>query len=113
MGWAYLAGATPEERWRATAQLAHTLGGAWPETERRIEEAREHYARHGSVLNLRHYHPDINAIGVPVTVPGRRLAMALNCGGALSVASSEKLSGPIAGALKELATHLSALQPPD
>lgn len=113
LGWAYLAGVAPEERRRAMAQLAKALGDRWPEEERRIEEARKHYARQGFVLNLRHYHPDVNAIGVPVASPGRRTAMALNSGGAVSVATVEKLSGPIAEALKALAAQLSALLPPD
>lgn len=113
LGWAYLAGVSPEERRRATARLAKALGEGWPEAERKIEEAREHHAKHGFVLNLRHYHPDVNAIGVPVVAPGRRMAMALNSGGAVSVATVEKLRGPIAEALKALATHLAALLPPD
>lgn len=113
LGWAYLAGVSPEERRRAAARLAKALGEGWPEAERKIDEAREHYAKHGFVVNLRHYHPDVNAIGVPVVAPGRRMAMALNSGGAVSVATVEKLRGPIAEALKALAAHLSALLPPD
>jgi DNA-binding IclR family transcriptional regulator len=113
LGWAYLAGVTPDERRRATARLAKALGEAWPEAERRIEEAREHYLQHGFVLNLRQYHPDVNAIGVPVVASGRSCVMALNSGGAVSVATVEKLHGPIAEALKALAAQLSALLPPD
>ncbi|HYZ33201.1 MAG TPA: helix-turn-helix domain-containing protein [Crenalkalicoccus sp.] len=113
LGWAYLAGVSPEERRRVSARLAKALGDAWPEAERKIEEARQHYATHGFVVNLRHYHPDVNAIGVPVTAPGRRLAMALNSGGAVSMATVEKLRGPIAEELKALAAQLSALLPPD
>ena len=113
LGWAYLAGVGSVERAHLLAQLAKLHGTAWPEHERRIEEARDYYMRHGFVLNLRHYHPDVNAIGVPVVEPGKRTVLALNSGGAVSVATPDKLRGPIAGALMALATQLAALLPPD
>jgi DNA-binding IclR family transcriptional regulator len=113
LGWAYLAGIGPDERRRVLTLLRKALGADWPEAERHIAAAQRDYARDGYVLNLRHYHPDVNAIGVPVTAPGRRNAMALNSGGAVSVATVEKLRGPIAEALKDLAAHLAAMLPPE
>ena len=64
------------------------------------------YDRQGFVFNLRQYHPDVNAIGVPVVAPASQRVMALNCGGAVSLVTREKLAGPIAEALKDLAARL-------
>lgn len=113
LGWAYLAGIGPDERHRAFALLREALGATWLDAERHIEAARQGFEQTGYVLNLRHYHPDVNAIGVPVVARGRRSVMALNSGGAVSVATIEKLGGPIADALKELAVRLAAMLPPD
>lgn len=113
LGWAYLAGVGQEERRRALAALREALGADWPEAERHIAAALRCHAKNGYVLNLRHYHPGVNAIGVPVAAPGRRMAMALNSGGAVSVATVEKLRGPIAEALKGLAAQLASMLPPD
>ena len=44
---------------------------------------------------------------MPVVAPGRRRVLALNCGGAVSVATRERLAGPIAAALKDLAARLA------
>jgi DNA-binding IclR family transcriptional regulator len=113
LGWAYLAGLEATGRSRTDAMLRKALGTAWPEAEKGIAGARKHYAEHGYVLNLRHYHPDVNAIGVPVVSSSRRVVMALNSGGAVSVATVEKLRGPIADALKDLASRLSGMLPQD
>lgn len=113
LGWAYLAGLEATGRSRTDAMLRKALGTAWPEAEKGIAGARKHYAEHGYVLNLRHYHPDVNAIGVPVVSSSRRGGMALNSGGAVSVATVEKLRGPIADALKDLASRLSGMLPQD
>jgi DNA-binding IclR family transcriptional regulator len=113
LGWAYLAAIGPDERRRAFGTLRNSLGAAWPEAERHIEAAQHSFEHQGYVLNLRHYHPDVNAIGVPVFAPGRRTVLALNSGGAVSVATVEKLGGPIADALKALAARLATMLPPD
>ncbi len=53
-----------------------------------------------------------SAIGVPVVAPRRRTVLALNSSGAVSVATVEKLGGPIADALKEPAARLATMLPP-
>jgi DNA-binding IclR family transcriptional regulator len=111
LGWAYLAGVSGEERRHTFAALRKALGEDWPEAERNITAALEYHAENGYVLNLRHFHPDVNAIGVPVAAPGRRVVLALNSGGAVSVATVETLRGPIADALKGLAAQLAAMLP--
>jgi DNA-binding IclR family transcriptional regulator len=106
LGWAYLAGAPEAERHRILDRLREQSPADWETQYRDIASALDQYARSGFVFNLRQFHPDVNAIGVPVvSVSGRRV-MALNCGGAVSVASREQLSGPIAAALRHLAVTL-------
>jgi DNA-binding IclR family transcriptional regulator len=106
LGWAYLAGTPDGERRHILNRLREQSSENWDALYRDIAAALEHYAAHGFVFNLRQFHPDVNAIGVPVVSPSRRRVMALNCGGGVSVATPELLSGPIATALRQLATTL-------
>jgi DNA-binding IclR family transcriptional regulator len=107
LGWAWLSGLPEQERRQTLARLRRSAGAAWADQAPDIEAALAHHAREGFVFNLRRFHPDVNAIGVPVVAPGGRRVMALNCGGAVSVATRERLAGPIATALKALAARLA------
>lgn len=107
LGWAYLAGAQERERRDILARLRGKAGATWDAQRRHIEAALAQYARDGFVFNLRHFHPDVNAIGVPIVAPGGQRVLALNCGGAVSVATRERLAGPISAALRELAATLA------
>lgn len=107
LGWAWLAGLAEPERRQALARLRRAAGAEWPARQADIAAALAQHGREGFVFNLRRFHPDVNAIGVPVVAPGGARVMALNCGGALSVATPEKLAGPIAAALKALAARLA------
>jgi DNA-binding IclR family transcriptional regulator len=107
LGHAWLAGIAEGERRAVMQKLRRGAGEGWDRTAKAIEAALAQHARHGFVFNLRQFHPDVNAIGVPVVAPGRRRVMALNCGGAVSVATRERLAGPIAAALKDLAARLA------
>jgi DNA-binding IclR family transcriptional regulator len=106
LGWAYLAGAPEAERRQIFDQLRERAPEHWDARQRDIAAALAHHAEHGFVFNLRQFHPDVNAIGVPVVSPSRRRVMALNCGGGVSVATPEQLAGPIAVALRQLAATL-------
>jgi DNA-binding IclR family transcriptional regulator len=106
LGWAWLAGLGEAERRQVLSRLRRAAGAQWPAQARDMEAALAQHGRDGFVFNLRRFHPDVNAIGVPVVSPGGRRVMALNCGGAVSVATQERLAGPIAAALKALAARL-------
>ena len=67
------------------------------------------YQQEGYVLNVRTYHPEVNAIGVPIMGNGGRKIMALNCGGAAAVMTVRKLRGPVSRELKGLADRLGRL----
>jgi DNA-binding IclR family transcriptional regulator len=107
LGWAWLAGLAEAERRQAMQRLRRAAGDDWPRCAAAIEAALAQHAREGFVFNLRQFHPDVNAIGVPVVGPGRQRVMALNCGGAVSVATKDRLAGPIAAALKDIAARIA------
>ena len=109
LGWAYYAGSCAAER----ADIVRSVSAATSEPEaalrRRLEASVAEYERYGYVLNLRTYHAEVNAIGVPIVGAGGRRVMALNCGGASTVMTRKLLGGPVAEALKRLAEKLSGL----
>jgi DNA-binding IclR family transcriptional regulator len=106
LGWAYLAGVGAERRRAALAAIRRASPDRWDILRRDIDAAIRHHAAHGFILNLQKYHPQINAIGVPVVTGDGREAMALNCGGASAIVSERRLRGPIASALQDLARRL-------
>jgi DNA-binding IclR family transcriptional regulator len=107
LGWAWLAGAAEPERQVMLRRIAARQGAAWPALQQRLDTELAAYPQAGHVLNLRFYHPDVNAIGVPVVSADGRVVMALNCGGASSLATPELLAGPISVALRALASQLA------
>ncbi|WP_415804634.1 IclR family transcriptional regulator [Bordetella muralis] len=107
LGWAYLAALPDAERTSLLTAIKQQLGKAWKVHATAVEEAIAHYNEHGFVFNLRHSHRDVNAIGVPVISPDGRRILALTCGGNSSYMTKERLAGPIAAALKELARQIA------
>jgi DNA-binding IclR family transcriptional regulator len=108
-GCAYLAAISEPERTRLIEDIERAYPDDWASNHRYIQESVQMYREHGYVLNLRHYHPDVNALGVPIISPNGRHVIAMNCGGASSVISRQKLEGPIAQAMKDLAVSLSTM----
>lgn len=108
LGWAYLAGAGTAERDAILAALCADRADAKP-LRTRIEAIVRSCRQDGFVLNEKTYHPEINAIGVPVVAGNGRRVMALNCGGASSMLTTSKLTGPIARDLIALAQNLAHL----
>ena len=112
LGCAYLARIDAAERERLIAACsARVYPDAAIALRRFVEDAVRQYERTGYVLNLRHYHPNVNAIGVPVVSSDGRTVMALNCGGADTVVTQEILTGPLAGRLQEIAAQIGAMLP--
>jgi len=109
VGCAYMAAIAQDERESLLEQIRLAYPDAWPENHRYILDSVRMYREHGYVLNLRRYHPDVNALGVPVVSPNGRRVVAINCGGASSIISREKLEGPIAQTMTELAASLSRM----
>lgn len=109
VGCAYLAAIDEPERAGLMKQIEQAYPDEWETNRRYIEESVQMYRDDGYVLNLRHYHPDVNALGVPIVSPNGRRVIAMNCGGPSSVISREQLDGPIAQAMKDLASSLSPM----
>jgi DNA-binding IclR family transcriptional regulator len=109
VGCAYLSALPGEEREHLLQEIRQAYPDQWDAIRRHIQSSLRCYREHGYVLNLRHYHPDVNAVGVPIVSPDGKRVWAMNCGGANSVMTREKLQGPIAQALQDLAHSLSDL----
>jgi DNA-binding IclR family transcriptional regulator len=109
VGCAYLAAIGEPERVRLMEDIERAYPEDWDANRHYMQESIRMYHDHGYVLNLRHYHPDVNALGVPIVSPNGRSVIAMNCGGASSVISRQKLEGPIARAMKDLAASLSGM----
>jgi DNA-binding IclR family transcriptional regulator len=109
VGAAYLAALPDAERNALLNDLRQARPQEWETHHAYLEEAIAAYRTHGYVLNLRRYHPDVNAVGVAVVSPNGRHVMAMNCGGASSIMTREKLEGPVAQAMIELAAELSTM----
>jgi DNA-binding IclR family transcriptional regulator len=109
LGNAYLAAVSATEREEVLQALEQAQPQVWASNREYLEESRQTYLRHGYVLNLSRSHPDVNALGVAIVSPNGRHVMAMNCGGASSVMTREKLEGPVATAMKELASDLSTM----
>ena len=108
LGYAYLAAIDDETRDPLLAQI-EAKSSDWPTARTRIGRALRSYRENGYVLGMRHYHADVNALGVPIVSPDGRRVMAMNCGGATSVMTPQVLEGEVANAMKSLASELSIM----
>jgi DNA-binding IclR family transcriptional regulator len=109
LGWAYYAGASAAEREDVIRAVAASAPADEPALRARLDAAAAEYRAEGFITNIRTYHPEVNAIGVPVVGGNGRRVMALNCGGASAVMTRTSLCGPIATELMGLARQLSGL----
>jgi DNA-binding IclR family transcriptional regulator len=109
LGWAYAIGVEREEREALLDEFRSAAPERFAQYKRDIDAALQQYRRSGFVLNLGRYHPNVNAIGVPVVAREAHRVLALNCGGATSIVTRKKLVGPIASAMKGLAAKLAPL----
>jgi DNA-binding IclR family transcriptional regulator len=101
MGRAYLAGLDAERRDRALDSLARRWGKAWPPMREGVERALRDYDRHGFVLSIAEWMPEINAVSVPIVLQDIGAVMAMNCGGAASLLPRKLLEREIGPRLLE------------
>jgi DNA-binding IclR family transcriptional regulator len=113
MGRAYLAGLTLARRKLILKDLARRHGKQWKPIGARLERALDDYARNGFVLSIADWMPEINAVAVPVILPGTGDLMSLNCGGAASILSETRLRREIGPTLLEVKRHLEVSASPD
>ncbi|MGD9945842.1 MAG: IclR family transcriptional regulator [Burkholderiaceae bacterium] len=79
IGLAYLVGATLAERTSVLEELQLRHGASWPEVRAIIERAHADYHRRGFVVSLRSWSRAVNAVGVPLLLPGGQGVYAFNC----------------------------------
>lgn len=102
MGRAYLAGLPATGQAALTKKLARQYGSQWKGMRARLDRALNDHARHGFVLSIAEWMPEINAVAVPVTFPGSGELMSINCGGAASVLPETRLRKEIGPLLMEV-----------
>jgi DNA-binding IclR family transcriptional regulator len=107
LGWAWLGGIGPHRRESVLTELQALDPAAFRQHRAAVARAQAQFDKNGYVLALGTYHPDVNAIAVPiVSADGERIA-AINCGGASSSCLPKRLAGPVARALRDLAGKLA------
>lgn len=107
-GWAYLATLAPARRAALLKQLAPTYQGDWAHLQKSVAKAIADYEKSGYVVNAGNFHPDINAIAVPVVIPDSRKTMVINCGGPAVAVPVAHLESSVAPRLIELAGTIRA-----
>lgn len=106
-GWAWLSGATPDER-KAVLSAARTdSGGEWPEIEGLIDEGMASVAARGFCLNLGHWRREVHVAAVPLRGGGQEgPRFSLTCGGPSYLLSRERLEDEIAPRLMNIAAQI-------
>lgn len=104
MGWAYLAALPDGRRREAIRELRLTRNR---ELREDIESAVAQYRQRGYVSNPSRFHPEVNAIAVPIVVPESGQILAINCGGPASVADMDRLERGVAPRLVALADSVA------
>ena len=109
LGWAYFAASSAAERAALLLELQAEHPSEAATIRDQLSQVQADFQRDGYVLNVRTYHPKVNAIGVPVIGSLGRKIMALNCGGAAAMMTVRMLRGPVSRELRSLAERLGRL----
>lgn len=107
-GWAYLATLAPARRAALLKQIASTYQGDWTQLQKNLTNAIADYESRGYIVNAGDFHPEINAIAVPVVVPGSQKTMVINCGGPAVAVPVAHLEDKVAPRLIELTETIRA-----
>jgi DNA-binding IclR family transcriptional regulator len=113
MGRAYLAGLDLPARSDLLKALARQHGARWKALQAGLDRAFADYARHGFVLSVAEWAPEINAVAVPVHFPGLDSILSLNCGGVASLLSPERLRKEVGPRLLEAKRQIEMLSLPE
>lgn len=116
VGLAYIVASPLAER----VQILNGLRTRYPDNDpalrRRIEQAHDEYARHGFVVSQRSWSGPVNAVGVPLAVPGGKGTFAFSCAGPASQLSRTVLVreiGPrLVAMVKQVRETLVNARPP-
>jgi DNA-binding IclR family transcriptional regulator len=95
MGRALIAGMPEDERSWLLGYIKRQEGKNWPKVKPSIERAIRDFETRGFTMSLGDWERDINAVGVPLTVPDGSGVFAFNCGAPSFHFTREKLENDI------------------
>lgn len=113
MGRAYLAGLDPKARSALLRALAKQYGPRWKALQAGLDRAFADYGRHGFVLSVAEWAPEINAVAVPLSFPGLDGMMSFSCGGAASLLSPQRLLKEVGPRLLEAKRQIEMSSTPE
>jgi DNA-binding IclR family transcriptional regulator len=90
-GWAWLTALSTTERATALTELQREEPALYEAMYPKFTEALERYALTGYLVNKGSLHPQINAVGVPITSSDGKTQMALSSGGISQLFDDDKL----------------------
>lgn len=94
-GRAYLAALPDDDRERLIDTLRISMENRWPAVAPQLRQAIAQYRQAGYVASYGDWHPDVNAIAVPLVMPDGEI-YSLNCGGPAFKLPPETLAGAVA-----------------
>lgn len=104
MGRAYLAAL--DEKERAALILELKKKESWKRSKKGVNEALADHGRHGFVLSIGEWRPEVNAVGVPLVLGSGPLTFALNCGGPAVLLPRDKLIDQVGPRLMDVARQI-------
>lgn len=102
IGLAYIVGATVKERSLILQGLSRRHPQDWPMLRHNIERAHEDYQRLGFVVTQRAWGRDVNAVGIPLTLPERKALYAFHCAGPSSQLPLVRLKREVGPRLRDM-----------
>lgn len=79
----------------------------WPKLEREIQAIRD-VNRHGFCIVMGLWQPDINAVAVPLVLPGSSEVMSIGCAGSARYLPRRRLETEVGPRLVELSHRITA-----
>ena len=107
LGRAYMAALDNNSRESLIASLKISSGDRWPDDAARLGPAIAHFMAHGYTISLGEWHPDINAIAMPIVMPDGEI-YAINCGGPAFKLPEAFLREMVAPGLKACVNDIAA-----
>jgi DNA-binding IclR family transcriptional regulator len=105
-GGAYLAVLPPGQREQLIKALKSRHERNWPHIWKNISAAIDRYNKRGYIVNRGVYHPQINAVAIPVASEDFTQILAINCGGPATVLSARALENDVTPRLLSIAEKI-------
>ena len=112
MGKAYLSGLDQDDFAKAMAQIRESEGDRFNHVAHRITDAMDEIRRTGFCVSCSEWREGVNAVAVPVRVPGTDEVLALNCGGPAFVLTEQQMRETVGPRMVEIARELTTGETP-